>query len=331
MISKYFNPYTDFGFKKLFGEEGSKDLLIDFLNQLLPAHHQIAQLSFKNPENFSNTAEERKAIFDIYCESASGERFIVEMQKAKMHFFKDRSLFYSTFPIREQGQKGVWNFRLLPVYFIAILDFVYDEKEDERKFRRDVCLKDQDGDVFYDKLHFKFLQMPLFNKQEHELETHFDKWVYFLKHLEDFDHIPAILNEPIFTKGFEIASIAHLNADQYDAYIKSVLAYNEAKAVLDTAYQEGKVEGKNEGLIEGKAEGLMEGKLKGKIEGQLGEKFEVAKSMLNKGFDISLIADITKLSEQDIKTLLLWLVNTLILTRTSALKNSLVKKPVRIC
>ena len=87
MISKYFNPYTDFGFKKLFGEEGSKDLLIDFLNQLLPTQHQIAKLSFKNPENFSNTVEERKAIFDIYCESASGERFIVEMQKAKMHFF----------------------------------------------------------------------------------------------------------------------------------------------------------------------------------------------------------------------------------------------------
>ncbi|RIZ69350.1 MAG: hypothetical protein D0528_04700, partial [Methylococcales bacterium] len=121
-------------------------------------------------------------------------------------------------------------------------------------------------------------------KQEHELETHFDKWVYFLKHLEDFDHIPTILNEPIFTKGFEIASVAHLNADQYDAYIKSVLSYNEAKAVLDTAYQDGKLEGK--------------------LEGKLDEKYEVAKSMLNKGFDISLIADITKLSEQDIKALL---------------------------
>jgi predicted transposase/invertase (TIGR01784 family) len=120
MISKYFNPYTDFGFKKLFGEEGSKDLLMDFLNQLLPAHHQIAQLSFKNPENFSNTVEERKAIFDIYCESASGERFIVEMQKAKMHFFKDRSLFYSTFPIREQGQqnKGVVSLYLNPLTHI---------------------------------------------------------------------------------------------------------------------------------------------------------------------------------------------------------------------
>ena len=88
-----------------------------------------------------------------------------------MRFFKDRSLFYSTFPIREQGQKGVWDFRLLPVYFIAILDFIYDEKEDERKFRRDVSLKDQDGDIFYDKLHFKFLQMPLFNKTEYELEA----------------------------------------------------------------------------------------------------------------------------------------------------------------
>ena len=116
MISKYFNPYTDFGFKKLFGEEASKDLLVDFLNQLLPPQHQIAELSFKNTENMSATVERRKSVFDIYCQSASGERFIVEMQKASMKFFKDRSLFYSTFPIREQGKKGEWDFYLLPVY-----------------------------------------------------------------------------------------------------------------------------------------------------------------------------------------------------------------------
>jgi len=280
---KYFNPYTDFGFKKLFGEEASKDLLIDFLNQLLAEQHQIAELTFKNPETLSSTLEERKAIFDVYCESKTGERFIVEMQKAKMHFFKDRSLFYSTFPIREQGQKGIWNFYLLPVYFIAILDFVYDEKEDERKFRRDVCLKDQDGDVFYEKLHFKFLQMPLFTKNEHELETHFDKWVYFLKHLEDFDHIPAILNEPVFNKGFEIANVAHLSSDQYDDYLKSVLTYNEAKAVTDTAYADGKLEGKIEGVQE--------------------KALEVAKTMLAKGFDSSLIAEITQLSITAIEAL----------------------------
>ena len=221
MEKKYFNPYTDFGFKKLFGEEANKDLLIDFLNQLLPDYHQIATLEFKNVENNNDTAKERRAIFDIYCQTDNGNRFIVEMQKAKVKFFKDRALFYSTFPIKDQAKKGDWDFQLLPVYFIAILDFHYDEKEEKRKFRRDVSLKDQEGDEFYDKLHFKFLQMPLFKKQAHELETHFDKWIYFLKNLESFDHIPNILNEPIFKKGFEIARISHLEPDQYEDYQKS--------------------------------------------------------------------------------------------------------------
>ncbi|MDO9105145.1 MAG: Rpn family recombination-promoting nuclease/putative transposase [Methylovulum sp.] len=243
MTAKYLNPYTDFGFKKLFGEEGSKDLLMDFLNQLLPLQHQIAELSFKNPEKAPATAKERKAIFDIYCQNSKGERFIVEMQKAKVKFFKDRSLFYSTFPIKEQAQKGGWDFKLMPVYFIAILDFIYDEKEEASKFRRDVSLKDQDGEVFYDKLHFKFLQMPLFTKQEHELETHFDKWIYFLKNLENFDHIPAILNEPIFQKGFEIAELAHLKPKQFEIYQKSLLDYWEMKNVTDNSFEEGKIEG----------------------------------------------------------------------------------------
>lgn len=250
MKTKYFNPYTDFGFKKLFGEEGSKDLLIDFLNQLLPTHHQIAKLHFKNSEKINDTAKERKAIFDIYCETENGTKFIVEMQKAKVKFFKDRSLFYSTFPIKEQAKKGGWNFKLLPVYFIAILDFHYDEEEEKRKFRRDVSLKDQDGELFYDKLHFKFLQMPMFKKQAHELETHFDKWIYFLKNLETFDHIPSILNEEIFKKGFDIAEISHLKPKQYEAYQKSLLEYWEVKNVMETSFEEGKIEGK----IEGKSE-----------------------------------------------------------------------------
>jgi predicted transposase/invertase (TIGR01784 family) len=254
MAAKYFNPYTDFGFKKLFGEEGSKDLLIDFLNQLLPTHHQIQQLTFKNTENLSDTIAERKAIFDIYCESKTGDKFIVEMQKAKIKYFKDRALFYSTFPIREQSEKGDWSFQLLPIYFIAILDFEYDENTTPNtisKFRRDVCLKDQDGDIFFDKLNFKFLQMPLFNKQEDELITHFDKWLYFLKNLESFNHIPAILNEPIFQKGFEIAEISHLNIEQYEQYKKSLVQYLEVKNVFDTAFEEGEKVGIEKGVEKG--------------------------------------------------------------------------------
>jgi predicted transposase/invertase (TIGR01784 family) len=262
--AKYFNPYTDFGFKKLFGEEGSKDLLIDFLNQVLPLQHQIAELTFKNTETLPDTKIERKAFFDIYCESRTGEKFIVEMQKAKAEHFKDRALFYTSFPIREQAPKGDWDFQLLPIYFIAILDFEYDKDDKHvrmRKFMREACIKDQDGNVFYDKLWFKFLQMPMFRKRADELETHFDKWIYFLKHLESFDHIPAILNEPIFNKGFEIAELSNLTSAQHEQYQKSLTQYMEVKNVTDTAFKEGRIEGKAEGLAEGEAKGEIKGRI----------------------------------------------------------------------
>ncbi|MEA5459379.1 Rpn family recombination-promoting nuclease/putative transposase [Arcicella sp. LKC2W] len=235
-MSKYINPYTDFGFKKLFGEEANKDLLIDFLNQLLPDYHQIATLTFRNNENLSEFAFERSAIFDIHCEAQSGERFIVEMQKAKINFFKDRSLFYTTFPIRDQAKKGnEWDFRLTPIYMIAILDFLYDEEAEKQKFLRSVALKDQDGELFYDKLHFKFIQMPLFNKAENELVTHFDKWIYFLKNLASSNDIPDILREPIFEKAFHEAEIAAMTSGEYDNYQKSLMKYIEIREVVNTA------------------------------------------------------------------------------------------------
>lgn len=271
MKAKYINPYTDFGFKKLFGEEGNKDLLIDFLNQLLPSHHQIQNLNFRNPEQLSDVSAERKAIFDIHCVAVSGERFIVEMQKAKVKYFKDRSLFYVSFPIREQAEKGEWNFKLQPIYFVAILDFEYDEEEERRKFRRDVSLKDQDGDLFFDKLHFRFLQMPLFQKQEHELVTKFDKWCYFLKNLENFDHIPNILNEPIFQKAFETAELANLTVEQRDDYEQSLIHYRDLKSVLETAVED--------------------------------KVIEIAKIGILKGLDNTLIAELTNLAVEEIEEL----------------------------
>ena len=277
-MSKYINPYTDFGFKKLFGEEANKDLLIDFLNQLLPAHHQIASLDFRNPEIFGEMKHERKAIFDIHCEDKSGEKFIVEMQKAKVNFFKERSLFYATLPIREQAKKGDWDFRLTPVYMIAILDFQYDENEERRKFFRSVNLKDQDGDVFYDKLTFKFIQMPLFTKSEDELESHFDKWIYFLKKLESFDEIPKILNEPIFEKAFEVAEVAKMTPQQYEQYQESLLTYIEVKEVVKTAKDDG--------------------------------KREVAARMKMKGFSLKDIAEMTDLSIDEIKELQIFIHTT---------------------
>ena len=290
-MSRYLNPYTDYGFKRLFGEEANKDLLIDFLNQILPPHHQITELAFKNNEQLPEFADTRKAFFDIHCQTVGGEQIIVEMQKAKVNYFKDRSLFYVTFPIREQSKKGDWDFRLPHIYFIAILDFEYDEEGEKRKFFRSVSLKDQDGEVFYDKLHFKFLQMPLFHKQENELETHFDKWLYFLKHLERLDSIPQILREPIFERAFDIAAVARLNAEQYLQYQNSLLSYIEIREVVKTAYDEGV----DEGIEIGKEQGIEIGKEQAVI--------ELAKNMKNAGISILVIAQVTGLSVGKIEDL----------------------------
>jgi predicted transposase/invertase (TIGR01784 family) len=278
-IPKYLNPYTDFGFKKLFGEEGNKDLLIDFLNQILPEKHQIMELSFRNPEHIAELPFLRKAIFDIHCKGANGEDFIVEMQKEKLEFFKDRSLFAVTFPIQEQAEKGIWNFKLNHIYLIAILDFKYDEKEEIKKFKRHVQLKDQDGELFYDKLHFQFLQMPLFNKTESELESRFDKWCYFLKNLENFDHIPSILKEPIFEKAFQTSEIGAMSKEQYNVYTNSLMAYWESKGSIDTARDEGRIQGKIE------------------------EKVQVAKRAIPLGMTNEQISMLTGLSVEEIQDL----------------------------
>ena len=116
MKAKYINPFTDFGFKKIFGEEAGKPLLIDFLNALLPQQNKIADLNFKNTEQPGQTDADRRAVYDIYCENENGEKFIVELQKAKQNYFNERTIYYSTFPIREQAEKGGWNYNLKAVY-----------------------------------------------------------------------------------------------------------------------------------------------------------------------------------------------------------------------
>ena len=131
MKAKYINPFTDFGFKKIFGEEASKPLLLDFLNSLLPENNKIKSLSYKNTEHLGQTETDRKSLFDIYCEAENGEKFIVELQKAKQNFFKERTVYYSTFPIKEQAEKGGWNYNLTYVFCIGILDFTFDDYKTE--------------------------------------------------------------------------------------------------------------------------------------------------------------------------------------------------------
>ena len=246
MKAKYVNPYTDFGFKKIFGEEASKPQLIDFLNSLLPKKDKIVTLTFKNNEQLGTTELDRKAIYDIYCENDKGEKFIVELQKAKQNYFKERTIYYSTFPIREQAEKGEWNYNLTAVYCIGILDFTFNDYETEKEkneYLHTIKLKNQNGKVFYDKLTYLYLEMPNFSKTESELATRLDKWLYFIKYLEDFQDIPTIFSDEVFEQAFEKAELSKLGQTELDKYENSLKVYRDLKGVLDTAFDEGKIEG----------------------------------------------------------------------------------------
>jgi len=297
MNDRYINFFTDFGFKKLFGSEPNKDLLIDFLNELLKGREApIKTLTFKKTEHLGACEVDRKAIFDLYCESESGEKFIVELQKAKQKFFKDRSIFYATFPIQEQAQRGDWDFRLKAVYTIGILDFVFDEDKDDDKYFYDVKLTEQEThEVFCDKLNFIYIEMPKFNKTEDELETRMDKWLFAIKNLYKLDDIPGKLREKVFERFFEIAEIAHMDPDERTSYESSLKYYRDMNNVVETA----KGEGWDEGLAEGIEKGLQEG-LK---EGRKAQAVEIAKNCLKNGMDIKTIAQITGLSTDEIEKL----------------------------
>ena len=262
---KYINPFTDYGFKRLFGEEPNKDLLLDFLNELLK-HEQgkITELTYLKSDKLGSTEEDRKAVFDLYCQNERGEKFIVELQKTKQKFFKDRTVYYSTFPIREQAQKGSdWSFELKAVYTVAILDFVFDEDQNEPdKFRYDVKLTDTETcQVFYDKLTFVYLEMPKFQKDVSELTTRFDKWMFVIRNLNKLDRIPEELREGIFERLFEVAEIARFSPEEVQAYEDSLKSYRDLKNSLNTAYEEGVEQGIEQvainGIKQGKSDELI--------------------------------------------------------------------------
>ena len=285
---KYINPLTDFGFKKLFGTEMNKDLLIDFLNEILPRNKKIRELAYSSTDKSGATKIDRKAIFDLYCTSPEGDKFIVEMQKAKQIYFKDRSLFYATFPIQEQAEKGDWNFKLSPVYSIGILDFKFDEEpsEDENiSLHHIIELKNQKGEVFYDKLKFVYLELPKFTKKIEDLTTHYEKWLYVLRHLSNLQERPKTLQERVFRKLFQAAEIANFSKEEKDAYEESLKHYRDIKNVVDTSKEEGRLEGREEGRLEGREEGIDEN----------------VKNGIIKGYANEIISDITGRSIEDIE------------------------------
>ena len=213
---RYISLLTDFGFKRIFGTAMNKDLLICFLNSLFNGRQVVKDVSYLNPEHVGDVYTDRKAIFDVYCEGENGEKFIVEMQNAYQTYFKDRSLFYSTFPIR-----------------------AFDKEE----IRHHVQLCDTaTHKIFYDKLEFIYVEIAKFDKTLDKLETLYDKWLYALKNLYKLTQRPKELCDKVFDRLFEEAEIAKFTPQEMREYEASKMAYRDIKNSIDTAKREGRIE-----------------------------------------------------------------------------------------
>ena len=279
---RYISLLTDFGFKRIFGTDLNKELLINFLNSLFDGEEVIKDVKYLNSENVGDVYTERKAIFDVYCENEKSEKFIVEMQNAYQTYFKDRSLFYSTFPIREQAPKGSdWNFCLKKVYVVALLNYkMSDEAFDSSDTIHTIALMDtKTNKVFNTKLMFKYVEVGRFDKTDEELTSLSDKWMYVLKNLSRLDNRPAALREKIFSKLFAAASVARFTPTELREYEDSLKAYRDIKNSLDTAKEEGREEGREQRNI------------------------EIAKKMLAAGMHIDIIINMTDLSKDEIEKL----------------------------
>ena len=211
------------------------------------------------------------------------------MQKAKHDYFKDRSVYYATFPIQEQAKKGEWNYKLKAVYTIGILDFIFRDHQDDPTLLHIVELKDQECRVFYDKLKFIYIELPKFTKTIDELQNHFEQWLFVLKHLPDLEYQPSSLQDNVFKQLFDTAQITNLSPEDRQAYENSLKYYRDMVGVVETARREGIQKGVQEGIEQGIEQGRRS------------ERLTIAQAMKAAGNSDELIVQITGLSLEDLE------------------------------
>lgn len=315
-MGKYINPFTDWGFKRLFGQEFSKDLLISFLNDLLVGELQVKNVVFKDKEELPSTKDQRGIIYDVYCETDKGERFILEMQNRWQPNFLDRSICYACRSVLEQVDKGKKErenaYRFLPIYTVCFMNYMPDHEE-LSKFRTDIVLADKEsGEIASNKLRFIYLVLPLFKKNVDECVTDFDKWIYVLKHMEALSRMPFTAQKEIFKQLEEYADSHRLTRKEWEAYENSLWIARDNMACMAAAENaakekgmaEGRAEGRAEGMAEGRAEGMAEGMAKGMAEGKTKAIIETARRLLNMGLDMEQVAQGTGLSIEEVRKLL---------------------------
>ena len=296
--AKYIDPMIDWSFKRLFGSEVNKDILIEFLKVIFP-EFGIEDITYLPSEQLGIMEKDRRAVFDVICRASDGKEFLVEVQRGAQEHFFERALFYTSFPILKQGKKAMaeeerdtkkpWNFQLDGVFFLGILD--YKHLEDDRIEHRYWLREGTTGETMTDKLKFVFVEVAKFNKTEEELTTELDKWLYILKNLSRLLERPAALRDKIFKRIFDVAKIASLDDEDKKKYINNMQTARDTYNQLEYAKKKGREEGREEGRMEGREEGIEK------------RSREIAVNLLRFNLPIQTICEATGLSAEEITKL----------------------------
>ena len=307
-MGAFIYPFTDWSFKFIFGREENKDILIEFLNDLLQGERVITDIRYLNNEQIPEQMDMRKVIYDILCETDTGEYIIVEMQNRWQEHFKDRALYYMSRSIVKQAEIGKdWNYKLTAVYGVFFINFLLD-KEPTEHFCKDIALIDKNtGKVFNNKFRQIYIELPRFIKTEKDCENFFECWIYNLVNMNKLERISFKDKKAIFDRLEQVVSQANLSPAEREKYETEWMIYNDYFNTIESAEKkaaaEGREEGREEGRAEGRAEGIVEGRAKGREQGRAEEKIENARKMKMKGFSVNDIADITGLSLEEIEKL----------------------------
>ena len=282
-MGKFINPFTDVGFKRIFGQEFSKPLLLDFLNNLLKGERHITDLSFRDKEQPGHYDGDRSIIYDIYCETDTGERIIVEMQNHEQPNFRERTLYYAADSVVRQGERGTaWGYDVKAVYLVAFVNFWMDGLG--QQFRTDIGLTDlTTGEPFSDKLRFVYLQLPCFDKSVDDCKSDFERWIYVLKNMETLNRLPWAAQNSVFQRLAEIAEVSAMTKEERIEYDGALKKYRDMLNTLRGAE--------------------LRGESKGRAEGRAEERVALARKMKQRGMAVAEIAELTDLTEEELARL----------------------------
>ena len=267
---------NDVAFRKIFGSENKTVIIISFLNAVLglEGDDKIINVALVNPFQLPRIRGEKATIIDVRAKDRKGRSFIIEMQVAEKKGFAKRVQFYSAKEYSSQINRGDSYTLLKPVYFIGILNFKFFSNKNY--FTKHLTVDEETRESTFDDIKFRFIELPKFNKEEHELATIIDKWTYFIKRANKLEVIPSNTDDEGLLAAYEEAKKHSWTKEEFDAYIYAGMREQDRKGEISFAEEKGT---KNKTIA-------------------------VIKNCQRKGMPIEDIADITDLTIEEVEEII---------------------------